>query len=64
MTPPGIVCEFCGRTLSNSSELTQHIQKEHAGRPRPPRCPICYRTFESPADLKAHNESYHRSGRA
>jgi Zinc-finger of C2H2 type/Zinc finger, C2H2 type len=56
-------CQFCGRSLPSADAVREHIRVAHASRPWAPRCEICNQTFESPADLKAHNESVHQSGK-
>ena len=55
----GFRCEFCGRVYRLIQDLERHRAAEHMGRPYAPRCEACSLTFESPADLKAHNQSVH-----
>ncbi|MCI4365461.1 MAG: hypothetical protein L3K10_05295 [Thermoplasmata archaeon] len=55
----GVRCEFCGREFLTAGEKAAHVVHDHSSRPFPARCPVCRVTFESPADLKAHNEGVH-----
>jgi hypothetical protein len=61
---PGGTCEFCGWGAPSARALDEHIAERHAGRPFPPKCDVCGQTFDSPDDLKVHNETVHKVRRA
>jgi hypothetical protein len=55
----GFRCPQCGRTFPDFSALRTHLALVHPRRPFPARCAACRLEFESPGDLKAHNQAVH-----
>ena len=59
----GFRCEFCGSLFPDLPSLHRHLLSAHAGRPFPPTCDVCGLRFDSPGELKQHNQSVHGAPR-
>jgi len=56
------VCESCGKSFSNTSNLKKHIRKVHEGH-RAYKCESCGKSFFQKGDLKRHIHTVHEGHR-
>ena len=56
------VCESCGKSFSNASNLKKHIRKVHEGH-RDYKCESCGKSFFQKGDLKRHIHTVHEGHR-
>lgn len=59
----GFRCDLCGGLFPDLLSLQRHTLTVHAGRPTAPTCATCGLRFDSPAELKAHNQARHGAPR-